>query len=73
MVGHSDCCQLVCNELEHVHWVRASFVSDTVVELECSHLDAVAHILLVAHGSSPNRGWRHPQVIEAREDFLLLF
>ena len=49
----SDCCRPIYQELEHVPFTRLSFVEDTVVELERSHPDAIAPMLLVAHTVFP--------------------
>ena len=46
--NRSDCCRPLCLELMHVVYTRYSFLGNTVVELERSHPDAIARMLLVS-------------------------
>ena len=51
--NRSDCCRPLCLELMHVVYTRYSFLGNTVVELERSHPDAIARMLLVSHTVFP--------------------
>ena len=53
---HSECCRPVVAELQHAAFTRGSFIEDTVVELERSHPDTIACMLLVAHTVLPVNG-----------------